>query len=245
MAKTPTRFPEGVTNAAPLSALEQFGLPDPSQWHVWFNDFDQYNASDWTITQVGTGTETLLDEDGGVLQIVPGAVNQNSTYLQWSGDGSSTTETWLSEVGKRLYFKARFKVLTTANLIWYFGLVNTDTDPVTFTSGIVFRSIPQVDEGAVFLIVGDTAAGTVSRPTGRLTDDTYIDLAFAYDGGQFIKAYVNDKVMDAVTIEHLPIDTELSLSFGVRNDSATAKSLSIDYILVAEERFPNAETLTR
>ena len=73
MPNTPTRFPKGVTNVTKEDPMGMLGMPDPTKFHTYMEDFDIYNATDFTITTTeagsGSATEALADEDGGVLVI--------------------------------------------------------------------------------------------------------------------------------------------------------------------------------
>ena len=67
-----THFTSGVTNVGADSTLGKFKAPAPHKYHTYFNDFDTYLASDWTITTTedgtGSATEALADGDGGLLR---------------------------------------------------------------------------------------------------------------------------------------------------------------------------------
>ena len=71
-----------------------------------------------------------------------------------------------------------------------------------------------------------------------------LEAAFAYDANQYITAYVDGAQVgqldlksgsNAAVTDFLP-DTELCVSFGIQNGAAAAKSMTIDYILAANER---------
>ena len=40
----PTRYTSGVTNVAKTDPLGMFGAPDPTKYHTWFDDFDNFEA---------------------------------------------------------------------------------------------------------------------------------------------------------------------------------------------------------
>ena len=105
---TVSRLTSGVTTATKTSNLGQFGLPDPSSWHVWFDDFDKFTAGDWTITTVelgaGSATEAISNADGGVLLVTNAAGDNDSDFFNYG------SETFLFEAGKKIVFKARVKV---------------------------------------------------------------------------------------------------------------------------------------
>jgi len=227
----PTRFPSGVTNAAPGSALAQYGLPDPSSWHTYFDDFDTYTAADWVVTEVGVATQALTDADGGVLLITNAAADDDSSFSQKVG------ESFLLTAGKRAVFKARFKVNLATESDFVIGLQITDTTPLDVTDGVYFRK----DDGDALLDVvcrKDTTTGSTSA-TGIATvvADTYLVVAWYYDGKGELKYFVNDVQLGTLTATSafLP-DTELTVSYGVQNGTTSATIMSVDYLMAAIER---------
>ena len=53
---TPTRFTSGVGTVAKTKTLGMLGMPDPTKFHTFFDDFDRYLASDWVVTTTEAGT---------------------------------------------------------------------------------------------------------------------------------------------------------------------------------------------
>lgn len=224
----PTRFPSGVTNVTPTDPLGQYGLPDPSAWHTYFDDFDLYVAADWTVTEVGVATQALADADGGELLITNAAADDNSSFSQKVG------ESFLFEAGKRLVFKAKFQTSDATQSDLVMGLQITDTTPLDVTDGVFF----QKDDGDALLdfhVEKDDVA-TTSTGIATLSDATDVIVAFAYDGKSEIKVFVDGVHVASSVTTNLPDDEELTVSFGVQNGEAVAKTMTIDYILVAKER---------
>lgn len=232
---TPARFPGGVTNVAPDAAFGGIGIPDPTSWHVFMDDFDTFTAGDWTITTVeagaGSATEALTDADGGVLLITNDAADDDSDFFQKVG------ESFLLESGKRAAFKARFKVSDATQSDFVMGLQITDTTPLAVSDGIWF----QKDDGDANLDVycgKSSGAGTTSATAiATVANDTYLTVAWFYDGKSSVKYFVNDEhkgTLDASST-YLP-DTELTISFGIQNGEAVAKTMSVDFICAMKER---------
>ena len=101
---TPSRFTNGITTVPKSSPLGMYGLPDPTEWHTYFNDFDTYVAAQWTVTAVGTGTAALTNLDGGALLLTNSAADNDSIQLQKVGESFALT------ARKRAFLKARVKV---------------------------------------------------------------------------------------------------------------------------------------
>lgn len=229
---SPTRFPGGVTNVSKTNALGNFIAPDPTKVHMWFDDFDIYTSTDWTVTttEAGTGsaTEAISDADGGVLLLTNAAGDDDNDFLQLG------SETFKFESGKRLWFKSRFKVSDATQSDVVMGLQITDTSPLDVSDGVFF----QKDDGDANLdfYVEKDGTQTSSAAVSTLSDNTYVEAAFFYNGIDAVEVFVNNtKVADLATT-NLPDDEELTISFGIQNGEAAAKTMSVDYILVAKER---------
>jgi hypothetical protein len=229
-----SNFLGGVTQDAESANLASLPFPDPTACHTWFDDFDDYVAGQWTITETGSGTRAVGDLDGGVLVITNAASDNDHNYLQWSGDTSGATrETWTFTAGKKSWFKARLKISDATESDMFMGLYVTDTDPVgALSDGVYFN---KADGSAVCNLVVANSSTATTTAAATLVSDTYVTLGFAYDGIDKIEIFVNDnRVANSVTT-NLPT-TELALSFAIQNGSIGAKSMSIDYILVSKER---------
>lgn len=228
----PTRSPNGVTNVSPTDAMAHFGVPDPSQWHTFFDDFDRYVAGDWTITTteagVGSATEALTDEDGGVLLITNDSADNDADFFQKVG------ESFLMEAGKKAVFKARFKVSDATQSDFVMGLQITDTTPLDVTDGIFFQKDDGDTELDVYVEKDNTATSSTNVHT--VADDTYMVVAFYYNGKDEVQFFVDNAKVASLETTNLPDDEELTVSFGVQNGAAAAKTMSVDYILAAKER---------
>jgi hypothetical protein len=233
---TPSRFPSGIATAVKTNPLGQFGMPDPTKWHVFFDDFDTYTAADWTVTEVGVATQALTDGDGGLLLVTNAAADNDSSQNQKLG------ESFLLTSGKKTIFKARLKVSDATQSDLLIGLAVLDTTLIAaagdgVTDGVFF----QKDDGVATLDVycqKDTTTGQTSATSiATLVSDTFVTLSWYYDGVDSINYYVNDVHTGTLsaTSTYLP-DTELTVSFAVQNGEAVAKTMTIDYLFAAVER---------
>lgn len=227
-----TRFPNGITTDAKNTPLGEFILPSPLDAHIYFNDFDTYVASDWTITTTeagaGSATEALTDADGGVLLITNDAADNDADFFNKVG------ESFLIEAGKKTWFAARFKVSDATQSDWVMGLQITDTTPLDVTDGIFF----QKDDGDanIDFHVEKNNTATSSTAVATNADDTYIVLAFYYNGVDSVQAFADGVLVANSAVTNLPDDEALTISFGIQNGEAVAKTMSIDYIFAAKER---------
>ncbi len=230
----PSNFVGGVTQAEETWTLGTYTLPDPTQNHTWFDDFDQYTAADWTITETGTGTRAVGNLANGILVVTNAAADNDANFLQWSGNTSgATVETWRFASGKELWFKTRFKISDATQSDFVIGLQITDTTPLAVTDGVYFRK----DDGSTTLSMLVTKNSTSTTTTvATLANDTYVSVGYYYNGGNAIDIYVNDVRIGSSVTTNIPDDEEMTISFGIQNGEAVAKVLSLDYIFVSQER---------
>lgn len=227
----PTRYPNGVTNVAKTDPLGMFGMPDPTKWHVYFNDFDQDIPSDWTetATSAGTGTSAaaVTDADGGVLRITTAANEDDGLFIESPG------ESFLIEAGKKAFIKARFQVGDAAQSDLIIGLHSTDTTPLDAT--LRFAFVSEDGSAALFFNVDDDTTDEDSSTVATLADDTWITVAAYYDGKGTIELYADGSKITTMTDVDVP-GAEMAIGFGYLNGAAGAETTDFDYILVAKER---------
>jgi len=226
-----TRFPNGLSTRKSIDPFGAYTHPDETDQHAYFNDFNTYVAGDWTITVVGTSTPALTAGDGGLLAITTSATSGDSAFLQ------KTIASFSFETGKPAWFSARFKVSTLATTA-VMGVQVIDTTPLDVTDGIYFLTTTAT--GAVTGIVRKNATtGSSSVAVGTLVADTYTELAWYWDGKDTI-AFYQDRVqkgsITGVAANYLPDASALAQSFGIQTDSANARTMTVDYVMVAKSR---------
>ena len=233
-----THFTSGVTNVGADSTLGKFKAPAPHKYHTYFNDFDTYLASDWTITTTedgtGSATEALADGDGGLLLVTNAAGDNDHDFFQLVKEG------YKYEAGKQLAFHTRFKTNDATQTDIVAGLQLTDTSPLDVTDGIFFLK----SDGAAtisFIVEKDSTQSTLTLPNS-LADDTFMTLGFVYDPkDQKFHVFQNNVLAGTVVSTNAPDNEELALSFGIQNGAAAAKTLTVDYIGASKERTANTE----
>lgn len=226
----------GVTNVAGSETLGSLVFPDPTRCHTWFDDFDDYTAAEWTITETGTGTRAVGNLDGGVLVVTNAAADDDRNFLQWSGNtNASTVETFKWEAAKSMWFKARLKISDATESDLVIGLQITDTTPLDVTDGLFFIK----GDGSTTLTFRAEKNDTASTVTaGTLANDTYFTCGFFWDAAVgALNVYFNDARVGTITsVTNIVDDEELTISFGIQNGEAVAKVLSLDYIFVSKDR---------
>lgn len=232
MGNQVTRYPNGVTTVGDAHIFADFKAPDPTQYHLVFEDFDYFAAADWVVTETQAGaTQALTAGDGGLLLLTNSAADNDLVAMQKTPAAFSFT------AGKKTFFKCRFKVSDATQSDVVIGLQVIDTTPLDVTDGIYFLKA----DGAATLDVivrKDASTGSTSASAvASLVSDTYITLAFAYDGVDKVVYTVNDTVAGSLSgaAAYLP-DGVCSLSFAIQNGEAVAKTMTVDYLFAATER---------
>lgn len=225
-----TNFENGVNNRRAGDIFGAMKQMDPTRFHTFFEDFDYFTAGDWTITDVGSATQALTDADGGVLLITNAAADDNSSFFNKVG------ESFLFEASKQLFFSARVAISDALQSDALMGLQITDTTPIDATDGVFFL---KADGSAAVSLIARKNGVDVSLSDGGLVlvDDTFFDISFFWDGIDRIWAGVNGTAVAVMTPgASLPDDEVLTVSFGIQNGEAVAKTMSVDSIFVAKER---------
>lgn len=228
-----TNFPNGITNNTAQNCLGQMPQEDQTLLHTYFNDFDNYVAGDWTVTATGSTTQALANGDGGILLVTNSAGNNDLVALQKKG------ESFLFEIGKKVFFKCRFKVSDATKSALVIGIQVTDATPLAVSDGVYFSKAAA--STAIDFNAYKASTGTTESAIATLADNTYITLAFYYDGDGYVNYYagtdtLNPTFIGRIASTNVPTTQTTTVSFALSNGEAVAKTMSIDYIFAAKER---------
>lgn len=228
----PTHFTDGVSNVISSNPLYQFGMLDPTKYHIIFDDFDKLPiAANYTLTAIsggsGTSAITSQDVDGGVARLTTAADELDGISAEW------LSESFLLESGKKTFIKTRLSVGDAVQSGWMVGLHSTDTTPRDATLRFFFES---VDASAdVYFNIDDNTTDADSSTIATLSDNTYITLAAYYDGVTSVELFADDVRITTMTDIGLP-GAEMALGFGYWNGAAGAETTDFDYVFIAKER---------
>jgi len=229
---TVTRYPYGVSNVGQDTIFADLTKPDVTGFHEYWNDFDNYTAGDWVVTETQAGaTQALTAGDGGLLLITNSAADDDIVVLQKTPAAFSFT------AGKKAFFKCRFKVSDATQSDVVFGLQVVDTTPLDATDGIYFIKADGAATVDVVCRKNATTGSTSASAIATLVADTFIELAWYYDGVSKV-AYAVDGVVKGTldgSSAYLP-DTVTTISFAIQNGEAVAKTMTVDYVYAAVER---------
>jgi hypothetical protein len=177
----------------------------------------------------GSATEAMTSGAGGQLLITNAAGDNDHDFFNLKG------ESFLITGSKRAYFSARFKVSDATQSDFVMGLQITDTSPLAVSDGIFFIK----DDGDTNLdfIVEKDSTSTDTTAIHTMADDTFVTVAFFVDPDTALVHYsVNNAEPVGVVNTNLPDNEELTISFGIQNGAAAAKTMTIDYVTAIVER---------
>lgn len=227
---TVTRFPNGLTNNNVGNIFSSLKCLDPTLFHQYFEDFDYYNAANWTVTETQAGaTQALTDGDGGLLLLTNTAADDDLVAMQKVG------ESFLFAAGKKAFFKARLALSDVLQSDLVVGLLITDATPLDVTDGVYFI---KADGAATLSFAAEKDNVAVSAAAvASMVNATMVELAFYWNGIDRIYYAVAGVVLGYITPStSLPDDEVLTVSFAVQNGEAVAKTLTVDYVFAAFER---------
>ena len=206
----------------------------PGQYASYFDDFHQYVAADWTVTESdGAATQALATAAptaGGVLLITDTNADDDAVSMQRVGHAFVPT------AGKKIYFECRFQASEATQIDLLAGLVATDTTPLSNANGIYFRK----DDGDTNLDFETNASSTASTEAGIHTfaADTYVKVGFKVTGTSLVEYFVNDISQGSfnTNIPTVPLRVTFHIQDGDTGAALGALTASVDYFFVAQER---------
>jgi hypothetical protein len=236
----PTHFPNGISNRTKGHPLFNYPYLDPSKYYTYFDDFFEYHSGIYTITTTeagsGNASEEITAGAGGQLLITNDNADNDLDFFQLKGEAFRFDST------KRMFFSSRFKVNDATQSDLVMGLQITDTTSLDVTDGIFFIK-GDADTQPDFIIEKDNSSTLSVLEMNAMEDDTFVTLSFEYDpldvatGGPVFRVYQDNVQVGEITgTTNAPDDEDLTISFGIQNGEAAAKTMTIDFILAAVER---------
>lgn len=227
-----TNLPDGVTNVYDYQAMGSLPMPDPSRDHAFFTDFNLYTATDWTVTetQAGATQAIVANGDGGLLALTNTAADNDVNAIEL------VNKNFLLTTSKAAWFKTRLKVDSGALSDVLVGFVDTMA-ALNPAYGIYLYRDAIAGTFRLSIENNGTVTNASADYTVAVSDDTYYELAITYDPntGKVVAWVNNSPVLSISTLTNFPT-VALAPAVGLRNGSAVARTLTVDYILAAKAR---------
>jgi hypothetical protein len=161
---TPSRFPNGISNAAPWQLFAGMGVENPFFYHQYYDDFDVPIASTgWTVT-ASTGTAAEANGDGGIVVLSTTAAAANFASIQ------RPTSSFQPVAGKKLYFVARIQLSDVVNGAFVAGLMPAGSvTPFTAPANGIWISKGASTSQIVLNVANNSVVTSTNIPLGAIT----------------------------------------------------------------------------
>lgn len=201
---------------------------DPTFWSMDWDDFmSRYAAAEYTITKTGTGTNVLTAGDGGLLTITNSAAGGDLESFQ------RTVANFQMAKGVPFVFAARFQLDDAVNADAVVGLQKINATPwVAPTEGAYFQKIASAN---VDFKVGNAGVYNTAAAAFVMPAATMITVEIAYDG-RTVYYGQNGKTLGTFNDANLPIASAMSPTFALRNNTAVARTMVLDYFMAGKRR---------
>ena len=249
---TPVRFPSGVSTDQKWQPLADFNLPNPFDYHVLADDFDQYSPALYTLTSTNAGSAGITPADGGAVLLTTTTGTPTTTdVVQIQARNASFSIL----ANKKTFFLARVRVSDVINSGFTVGLMNSTTTPFAPTDGVYFLKASGSSTNLTIVSTVSSVSTVTTIPTAAYTlvNGTDIDLAFQVDAKGVVNAYVGVGLLGfssnsgtglvnpnrgvVATIVGATITSVLTAPIlSVRSSTATIMTLQADTMLAARER---------
>lgn len=201
----------------------------------WYDDFNCYATGDWTLTETQAGaTEALTTGHGGQLLITNTSADNDVASIQ------HVAASFTFAANRKAWMAFRLKASEVTDFEILVGLAAVDTSPIASlpADGAYFY---KADDAATwaFQTRGSSAALQTSSNLATQVVNTFQKLAMYYDGGVTIQLFIDGAKVGTITgasFAALFPTADLAVTIAVQAGAAAAKTMTIDYGLVAMER---------
>lgn len=219
-----------------LNKLRRLPVGINPDYVVYFNDFlnpDDYNTTNFTATTVDG------DSDAAQVYAVQTGIKNGELKLTTNDKSADSNSIQLKvenhklQDGKILAFEAYLELSAVTTVDMFIGLAITDGSPLDASDFIGFK----IADGSAAILCKNAKNSTETSTSSGVSAaaNTKVKLSFCADGIGSISYFVNDNLV-ATHITNICDDEELALTAHLKTNSAAAKSMNIDYVLIAQER---------
>lgn len=172
---TPSRFPQGISNAAPWQFFSGLGVENPFFYHQFIDDFDTVpsTSNGWT------GTATLGSTDGGDAILTTAATSLSTAEIQ------RTNVTFMPQASKKFYFVARITLSDIVNAAFVAGMMPITGTPFTPPANGIWISKASSSSTINLNVANNSVVTTNAFPASAFTlaNNVQFDVGFLYTPG--------------------------------------------------------------
>lgn len=235
---SPTRYPNGLSTNRRLTTFGQYPLPSRLDIVEDLEDFNQYVAADWTVTNttshntIGLVAASSTIPSGGVLGLVAGGSTANNDYASVQANPLNIYFGTSSEV----WFETHLRCANASNEAFMTGIA-TSISTLAPSDGIYFSKAAAA--ATVDFVVRTSSTSTTQASVTTLVASTNTRLGFYYNGKNAIDVFVDRvKVYSQTVLTNLPVSVAMGSMFGWKASATapTSAAYYTDYILAAQSR---------
>jgi len=262
-----THFSNGVTNvpgkmqgSSIFTKARQPLITGNNNEFAFQNDFVNYNASDWTITETAAAsTQAAQYANGWLVLGDDGSPSANDVNMVEGANVFNYQST------KGLAFETSFASIDVSEANIFAGLANDGaTDPASVPNDCIgfhhaedtttIQFVISKDgtptstnvlsaPGGSAIVFADSTVATQTATVGQIPSNS-VRLGFRFipagqEGvttGTFRVYYNGNPVQDVTTLTNVPDDIGLGVQLGTNTKSTTTTNLMVDYVKVLGER---------
>jgi hypothetical protein len=163
---TPSRFPSGISNAAPWQFFAAMGQPNPFFYHSFRDDFDLLLANTGWVTTETTGTATQTAGNGGIVTLATAATVATFVSIQ------RPVATFTPIAGKKTFFVARLNLADVSGSVIVAGLMPITATPFVASANAIWIS---KTAGSLQFVLNVTNAGVTTSTNIPMTAFTPVN----------------------------------------------------------------------
>lgn len=184
---TPSRFPNGISNAAPWQFFNGMGVENPFFYHQYYDDFDVPIASTGWVVTASTGTAAEEAGNGGLVLLSTTAAASNFASIQ------RPTATFEPIAGKHTFFVARIQLSDVVNGAFVAGLMPAATaTPFTAPANGIWISKAASTSQLVLNVANASVVTSTNIPLGALALANGVPFDVGFEVTPGIVPYVNN-----------------------------------------------------
>jgi hypothetical protein len=187
------RIAAGFTQQTVDQPLSLIGMPDPTFYARWVEDFMTYIAAAYTVTATGNGA--VAATTGGAGGRVTFTTNSSTPASGDIVELQPPAASIVMSTYKKTFFAARF-VSTTNNPVYQIGLIQKTATPATIADGMVATRASAAAAWVFSTYVGSAVTGTVTVTDAVSGYDC--DISMTYNGRGEVLCYVGLALMGPI-----------------------------------------------